>query len=155
MSDPQAVTTVLAFDFGYKRIGIAVGNVLIDTTNPLTTISAVGREPDWSALRRVLDEWSPDLLLVGLPLMLDGTPSPNANDARRFAARLQELSGVDVLMVDEKLSSLEAREGIRESRQAGLRRRTRPGDIDKFAAEVILRTWLNQRGGRRPDPEDH
>ncbi len=154
MSSPATVTTVLAFDFGYKRIGVAVGNAMIESSNPLTTLHTTGSEPDWHALESLIKEWSPELIVVGLPLMLDDTPSANAGAAEQFAAKLAEISQRDVLMVDEKLSSAEAREEIRESRQAGLRKRTRPGDIDKFAAQVILRTWLNQRDGRRPEPGD-
>ena len=154
MSSQLAVTTVLAFDFGFKRIGVAVGNATIGSTNPLTTLHSTGGEADWRALEALIKEWSPELILVGLPLMLDDTPSANAKAAERFAAKIAEISQREVLMVDEKLSSSEAREEIRESRQAGLRKRTRPGDIDKFAAQVILRTWLNQRDGRRPGPGD-
>lgn len=154
MSAPATVTTVLAFDYGLRRIGVAVGNALIESSNPLTTLHTRGDEPDWSALTRLVDEWSPELILVGLPLMLDDTRSTNAAAAERFAATLAGLTGREVLLVDEKLSSVEAREQIRESRQAGLRKRTRRGDVDKFAAQVILRTWLNQRDGRRPGPVD-
>lgn len=150
----MSVHTVLAFDFGYRRIGVAVGNATIETSNPLTTLHTSGPEPDWSALEKLIKEWAPDLMLVGLPLMLDDTPSANARAAEQFGLKLASLSQREVLMVDEKLSSTAAREELKRARQAGLRKRTRPGDIDKFAAKVILRTWLNHRDGRRPIPGD-
>ncbi|MFK8028878.1 MAG: Holliday junction resolvase RuvX [Gammaproteobacteria bacterium] len=146
--------TVLAFDFGYKRIGVAVGNATIDSSNPLTTVHTPGTEPNWAELEKLIKEWSPDLILVGLPLMLDDTPSANAKAAEQFGAKLARLSQREVLMVDEKLSSTAAREELKRARQAGLRKRTKPGDIDKFAAQVILRSWLNQRDGRRPESGD-
>ena len=150
----MSVATVLAFDFGYRRIGVAVGNATIETSNPLTTLHTSGPEQDWAALEKLIKEWAPDLILVGLPLMLDDTPSANARAAEQFGVKLARLSQREVLMVDEKLSSTAAREELKRARQAGLRKRTRPGDIDKFAAKVILRTWLNQRDGRRPVPGD-
>lgn len=148
------ISTVLAFDFGRRRIGVAVGNVMLESANPLTTVHTTGDEPDWNAVVALVKEWSPDLVLVGLPLMLDDTPSANASAAEAFGHTLSELTGRKVLMVDEKLSSAAAREHLKTARQAGLRKRTRPGDVDKFAAQVILRTWLNHRDGRRPQPAD-
>ncbi len=154
MSAQTVMATVLAFDFGIRRIGVAVGNASIETANPLTTVHTPGTEPDWPQILKLVKEWAPDLILVGLPLMLDDTPSANASAAEQFGAELAAKSQRNVLMVDEKLSSAEAKEAIKSSRQAGLRKRTRPGDIDKFAAQVILRTWLNQRDGRQPVPGD-
>lgn len=154
MNAGASVATVLAFDFGYRRIGVAVGNASIETANPLTTVHTPGTKPDWPQILQLVKEWAPDLILVGLPLMLDDTPSANAPAAEQFGAELAIKSRLNVLMVDEKLSSAAAKEAIKSARQAGLRKRTRPGDIDKFAAQVILRTWLNQRDGRRPVPGD-
>ncbi|MEM7082427.1 MAG: Holliday junction resolvase RuvX [Pseudomonadota bacterium] len=153
MSSAGAVSTVMAFDYGKRRIGVAVGSTLIGTANPLTTLHHTG-DPDWTAIDKLVREWGPDLLLVGLPLMLDDSPSANTVDAERFGANLQEHTGRKVIMVDEKLSSAAARDEIRARRQAGMAKRTQPGDIDKFAAQVILRTWLNQRGGRQPENGD-
>ncbi len=150
MSAQAPVATVLAFDFGYRRIGVAVGNASLETANPLTTVHSSGADPDWTQILKLVKEWGPDLIIVGLPLMLDDTPSANAKAAEQFGAELATKSGRNVLMVDEKLSSAAAKEAIKTSRQAGLRKRTRPGDVDKFAAQVILRTWLNQRDGRQP-----
>lgn len=149
----RSAVTLMAFDFGARRIGVAVGNALINTTNPLTTVRNQSDGINWSEIDQLIKEWQPDLIIVGLPLMLDGKPSSNTPAVEAFAAQVTERSQIDVVLVDEKLSSTEAREHLRASRRDGLRKRTQAGDIDKFAAEVILRTWLNQQGsGTHADP---
>jgi len=150
LPDFAQVSGVIAFDFGQRRIGVAVGNARFETANPLKTITSTDEEPDWQAVASIIKEWQPDLVIVGFPKHLDDTPSANATEIESFAAQIEARHSLPVLLVDEKLSYAEAREQIKTSRQAGLRRRTRPGDVDKFAAQVILRTWLNERDGRRP-----
>ena len=141
----SAITTLLAFDYGRRRIGVAVGNVITSSANPLTTVFQTGQGPDWHQIEKLVKEWQPELIIVGLPLKTDDTPSDNLDEVKAFADALKQRCGVNIELVDEKLSSTEAREQIKEARQAGLRRRTQAGDIDKFAAQVILRTWLNER----------
>ncbi|HWP95115.1 MAG TPA: Holliday junction resolvase RuvX [Gammaproteobacteria bacterium] len=131
----------LAFDFGLKRIGVAVGQRLTGTASPLTTLSAQGGEPDWKAVARLVAEWRPAALVVGLPYNVDGSPQPFTGEARRFAERLAAHCALPVHLVDETLSSHAAAEGLRERRQAG-GRRIRKHEIDQAAACVILETWL-------------
>lgn len=145
-ADNEALTTVLAFDYGRRRIGVAVGNLVINSATPLTTLQNTADGPDWSAIEQLYSDWEPDLLIIGLPLMLDGSPSANTPQVREFASALGKRFAAPQVLVDEKLSSAEAKEQLKASRQAGMRRRTRTGDVDKFAAQVILRTWLNERG---------
>lgn len=139
------VTTLLAFDFGRRRIGVAVGNAIIGSANPLVTIRHSVHGPDWMQIEKLMKEWQPDLVIVGLPLKTDGSPSENVPEVKAFAKSMQTRFAAAVELVDEKLSSVEAREQIKEARQSGLRRRTQAGDIDKYAAQVILRTWLNEQ----------
>lgn len=134
--------TVLAFDFGLRQIGVAVGNCLLDTTQPLAIIAAKEGIPDWSLVDRVVSEWQPDLLLVGDPLNMDGSESELSTRARKFARRLHGRLGLPIEMADERLSSFEAKQISRERGHRGDFKR-RP--IDSQAAELVLRAWLENR----------
>lgn len=133
--------TILAFDFGLRNIGVAAGNALLRTAEPVTVLRAREGAPDWELVARLIAEWRPDLLLVGDPLNLDGSDSELCALARRFARRLHGRTGIAVEMVDERLSSREAREALRE--RAGKRR----DRVDAVAAQVILHTWLSDGAG--------
>ena len=131
---------VLGFDYGTRRIGVAVGDTLTRTARPLTTLSGHGGNPDWKALQELLEEWRPHTLLVGLPLQMDGTPQPMTRAARRFANRLRERFGLPVEHVDERLSSREAEQILDETIGPG---RYDKGAIDQLAAQLILQSWLD------------
>jgi len=138
---PADTRTVLAFDFGLRRIGVAAGNALLRTAQPLKVLHARDGVPDWEAVAGLVGEWRPDLLLVGDPLNMDGSDSELCARARRFARRLHGRTGVAVELVDERLSSREAREMLRSGEG---RRRTA---LDAMAAQVILQTWLAASAG--------
>ena len=129
--------TLIAFDFGEKRIGAAVGQTVTRTATPLETIPVRGTKPDWNAIGRLIDAWKPDALVVGLPLNMDGTEQPVTTLARRFADRLHERSGLPVHLTDERLSTREAWTRLIESGS----RRSGP---DPVAAQVILEGWFAQ-----------
>ena len=130
---------LLAFDFGLKQIGVAVGNVALGTSEPLAILRAREGQPDWDAVARLLDEWRPAQLLVGDPLNMDGSVSELAQRARRFARRLEGRFGLPVALVDERLSSFEVKQQQREAGHAGDYRK-RP--VDSLAAQLILQDWL-------------
>jgi putative holliday junction resolvase len=133
---------LLAFDYGAKRIGVAVGQTTTATASPAGVIAARG-EPDWAALERCLREWRPTRLLVGVPYNMDGTDTTLTATCRAFAAELGRRSGLPVECVDERLTSSAATAELREARRAGTRaRRVRREDIDAHAARLILETWL-------------
>lgn len=134
--------TVLAFDFGLRQIGVAVGNCLLDTTQPLAIIAAREGIPDWSLVDRVVSEWQPDLLLVGDPINMDGSESELSTRARKFARRLHGRLGLPIEMADERLSSFEAKQ---ISRERGHRGNFKRQPIDSQAAELVLRAWLENR----------
>ncbi len=135
--------TVLGFDYGLRRIGVAVGETVTRTARPLAVVAAA-RGPDWPALDRLVAEWGPDALVVGIPYNLDGTPHALTRAAERFARRLAARYRLPVHRVDERLSSAAARAAIREARAAGrLRRPARRGARDRAAAQVILQAWLD------------
>lgn len=135
------MTNVLAFDYGLRRIGVAVGNPLGASTRALAPLPARDGVPDWEAVRRLLTEWAPALVLVGLPLNMDGTPSAMSERAARFARRLHGRFGVRCELVDERLSSFEARGRLRDGEQRA--------SLDSVAACVILEGWF---AGERREP---
>ena len=142
-SGGQGAGTILAFDFGHRRIGIAVGGERPPTASALVTIAARDGQPDWHELQSLVAEWKPALLLVGLPLHADGTEGQMAPDCRAFAAELERRFALRTELVDESLSSRAAGAELREQRKAGTRRRrVRPGDTDKIAARLVLEHWL-------------
>ena len=129
--------TLIAFDFGEKRIGAAVGQTITRTATPLETIPVRGTQPDWNAIDRLIDAWKPDALVVGLPLNMDGTEQPITAHARRFANRLHGRSMLPVHFTDERLSTREAWTRLVE----GGSRRDGP---DPIAAQIILEGWFAQ-----------
>jgi len=134
--------TVLGFDYGARRIGVAVGQELTGTARALHTIHAHNSEPDWDAIAGLIKDWQPDLLVVGMPHNMDDTPHPLAETVRRFGLALQARYNLPVEWIDEKLSSVEAEQQLAERQYAKSRRRDKT-EIDKLAAQVILQTWLN------------
>ena len=136
----------LAFDFGRKRIGVATGDSVTGRASPLTTLSSGPAGVDWPAIARLVDQWHPTVLVVGLPTNADGTPAALTEPARQFARELATRHGIDTVTVDERFSSLEASEELRQARRTGTRkRRVRREDVDAAAACVILERWLDSR----------
>lgn len=141
----DAARTVLAFDFGLRRIGVAVGNTLTATARPVETLVASAGVPDWQRIDRICAEYLPALCLVGVPLNTDGSESALAGRARAFAGELGSRARCEVILVDETLSSRAADEVLRGERAAGSRtRRIRRGDVDQMAAALLLMQWLRQ-----------
>lgn len=136
----------MALDFGLSQIGVAVGNCVVGSTQPLPVVRAKDGQPDWPALESLVTEWRPDLLVVGEPLNMDGSESPMSVRANRFARRLQARLQLDVTMVDERLSSFEAKAASREQGHRGDYTRH---PVDSLAAELILKTWLAENSAGR------
>lgn len=140
---PEPVKTVVALDFGLKRIGIASGDTLTRSAHPRTTVSNGPQGPDWKAIDRVLADSRPARIAVGEPYNADGSASPLTETARRFAAELGLRSGLPVDLVDERHSSQDAEERLRGMRASGERtRRVTREDVDAVAAAVILERWF-------------
>jgi putative Holliday junction resolvase len=131
----------MAFDFGLRQIGVAVGNCLLGTSQSLPVQRARDGQPDWEALTALVSEWSPDLLLVGDPVNMDGSVSELAQRARRFSRRLHGRLGLPVELVDERLTSFEAKEIAREQGHRGDYNKV---PVDSLAAELIIQTWLGR-----------
>ena len=138
--------TLLALDFGLRRIGVASGSTITQTASPLQTIDAVDGEPDWAALDALIAEWQPALLVAGLPYNTDGSESDMAARARRFASQLDERYGLQVLLADERYTSAEAESILKQQRQSGARnKRIRKEDVDSLAAALIAESWMRAR----------
>lgn len=144
---PEAVVahagTVLAFDFGTRRIGVAVGEPEVGLAHPLAEIDTEETDPRFAAIARMIAEWHPCHLVVGLPLSTDGEPHALTRRAERFARQLEGRFGLPVSLVDERYSSVDAEAGLRE---AGARRAIREKRVDSSAARLILQQWFDETG---------
>jgi putative Holliday junction resolvase len=138
----QSSDVLLAFDFGYRRIGIASGNLRTRTASPLRTLTVRGELP-WAELDRTIDEWRPQQLVVGLPD--SDVENKVAARAEQFMAELRDRYGLPVAPVDESFTSRTAHSELKEARQSGaLRSRVRKGQIDSHAACLIAEQWMNE-----------
>lgn len=131
--------TVLGFDYGMKRIGVAVGEFGLAITHPLETIHGESNEQRFGAIAKLIAEWKPVLLVVGLPSHLDGTEHEMSAQCRRFARRLEGRFGIKTALADERLSSAAASEFLGE---AGVRGRKQKIMLDQVAAQQILQTFF-------------
>jgi len=139
MNVKKTQRTILGFDFGTKRIGIAIGQEVTGTVNPLTTVTAVKHKPDWESISKIIAEWQPDLLVVGLPLHMDGTEQPMTQAARRFSNQLNGRYQIPIALMDERLSSDEA-ESILNERSGSFQDKAQ---IDMISAQLILQSWMS------------
>lgn len=131
--------TLLGFDFGTKRIGVAVGQELTGSARALETLNSPDGGPDWAGISRLIEQWQPAALVLGLPLNLDGSDHEITRLARRFGNRLRGRYNLPVYTIDERLSSTEAELLLAE------KGRFDKADVDKVAAQVILQSWLEQQ----------
>jgi putative holliday junction resolvase len=142
-----AEATLLAFDYGEKRIGVALGNALTQSARPLTVIQNRTRDYRFEAVGELLREWQPDLLVVGLPSHPDGTPHAMTQQAKRFGNQLNGRFNLPVVWVDERYSSVDAEARLRER---GEYRGNSSDQLDAEAACVILQQYLDERSTSTP-----
>ena len=136
-------TRILGFDYGLKRIGIATGNTITKTSQPLVTIVSKGSKPDWQEIEKIINEWKPSLLVVGLPISMDGKETDISRKARRFGASLSERVKLNIIYVDERLTSTEADRIIKNMTPD--RKKISKKHIsmrDNLAAQLILETYF-------------
>jgi putative Holliday junction resolvase len=140
---PQTIAdegTLLAFDFGTRKIGVAVGNTLVRVAHPLTTIRSEARAARFDAIVALIDEWRPQALVVGRPVHADGTPHAVTAQSDGFARSLAGRFGLPVLRVDERFTTQIADASLRE---AGMRGTARAEARDAMAAQLILQAWFD------------
>jgi putative holliday junction resolvase len=146
----RPAATVLAFDFGLKRIGIASGDTLTQSAAPRAALTSTRAGPDWAAIERLLGTLAPAVLVVGAPYNVDGSEGALTAAARHFADELRRRFALPVHLVDERFSSLEANATLKARRASGARRRrVQRADIDSAAAAVILMRWFQGEGHTR------
>ena len=130
---------VLGFDFGMKRIGVALGNILMNHARPLETLAAKNGVPAWDRVACLIREWHADLLIVGIPLNLEGKEQNITLEARFFAQSLQARFELPVDLVDERLTTVEARQRLFD--RGGYSHLVK-SEVDAYAAEIIVEQWL-------------
>jgi putative Holliday junction resolvase len=135
----QSPKRLIAFDFGMKRIGVAIGQTITQTARPLETISAKDGCPHWESMTKLIKKWQPDALVVGIPLNMDGTEQPITQAAQQFANQLRKRFSLPVYETDERLTTKAAREHLFD--QGGYKA-LQDGQVDRIAAQLILNAWF-------------
>lgn len=141
----MAPTTLLGFDFGPRKIGVAVGQTLTGTATALTTLRSRGNRPDWAGIERLVRDWQPHAAVLGLPVNMHEREEDWSPQVHRFRRQLEGRFGLPVYLVDERLTSRAARE------QLGGRFDNRDDEVDAVAAKLILETWLGEQDGAGAD----
>ena len=139
MTIDPTIKVVLGFDFGKKRIGVAIGQTITKSARPLTTIKNKIAENNWDDITKIINQWLPDALIVGVPLNMDGTEQAITHDARKFAAYLKENFQIAVYEIDERLTSKDARERLFKE---GGYKALQDGQVDSVAAQLIIQNWF-------------
>lgn len=134
--------TLLCFDYGTKSIGVAVGSELTGSASLLPALKARDGIPDWDQIARLINEWQPQLLLVGLPLNMDGSEQEFTTRTRKFANRLHGRFGLPVSLHDERLSTADARSRL--FAEGGYRNLSKD-KVDSLSAQIIFEGWYEQR----------
>ncbi len=133
---------VLGFDYGTRQIGVAVGQAVTGQARELCVLKAHNGIPDWTQIERLLKEWKPDAVVVGLPLNMDGSPSDMSARAEKFARRLQGRFNLPAHLHDERLTTFEAKgQRLAEGQRGGYRE----NPVDALAAALLLEGWLAQQ----------
>jgi len=138
----SAVRSVIGFDFGLKRIGLATGQTVTGTSSPLITLQAVNQQPDWENIATQIRQWKPDALIVGIPYQPDGGESDITRAARNFSRKLEQRFNLPVYTIDESLSSYEAEEQLKQDIKITKHNKH---EIDKMAAAIIVQSWLDSQ----------
>lgn len=131
--------SLMGFDFGTKSIGVATGQEITGSASPLTSLRANDGIPDWTQIEKILKEWQPDLLIVGLPLNMDGTEQEMTQRARKFGQRLHGRFGFQVEYKDERLTTTDAKARLFEH---GGYRALGKSRVDAVSAQLILESWM-------------
>lgn len=137
--DDRSLDTVIAFDFGMKSIGVAIGQSVTGTASPLQAIKAQDGIPNWEILQVLISQWQPNALLVGLPLNMDGSEQAITASVRRFVGRLKHKYNLPVFLHDERLSTVDAKAKLFE---LGGYKKLSKEKVDSVSACLIYESWL-------------
>ena len=143
------MATIIAFDFGMKRTGVAVGNTLTGSASPECTLLSKNEQPDWDGITKIFEEWKPDTVVVGLPMALeDEKENPVKKRVERSCNQINGRYDLPVDQENEQYTSIEAAERLKDLRQSGRKQKVTKEDIDKIAATIILENWMMNNGYR-------
>ena len=142
------MATIIAFDFGLQRTGIAVGNTLTGSASPECTLQSQNEQPNWQAISDLFNEWKPNQLVVGMPIELDGSENPLKKRIDRFCNQLNGRYNLPVDQENEQFTSIEAAGRLKQLRQSGRKKKVSKEDVDKIAASIILENWMQNKGYR-------
>lgn len=134
---PNIINTVLGFDFGMRKIGVAIGQSITKTASPLPKLAAQDGIPSWDNIKTLIQTWQPDALIVGLPLNMDGSTQDITFSAKKFARRLESFYQLPVFLMDERLTTKSAQSHF--DKQAH-----KKADLDSLAAVIIVESWLRE-----------
>lgn len=148
MGGVSFISTVIAFDFGLKRTGVAVGNTLTGSASPECTLQSRDEKPDWEGISKLFNEWKPAQIIVGMPTELDGTDNPLKKRIERFCNQINGRYNLPVEQENEQFTSIEAAERLKQLRQSGRKQKVTKEDVDKIAASIILENWMENKGFR-------
>ena len=146
---PETTThqMIMAFDFGTQKTGMAVGQALIESANPLPLFPMKDGIPNWDNLLKIVKQYQPDLFIIGLPLNMDDSESELSTRARKFARRLRHQTNIETLMVDERLTTREARDELGHYQAQG---RGKNISADSIAAALFIESWYRNPVGVKP-----
>ena len=147
MPETTQAQTIIAFDFGTQKMGMAVGQALIESATPLALFPMKDGIPQWENLLKIIKQHQPQLFLVGLPLNMDDSESELSTRARKFARRLRHQSNINTLMVDERLTTREARDELDHYQAQG---RGKKLAADSLAAALLIESWYREPHGIQP-----
>ena len=138
----KQITTVLGFDYGNKRIGLATGQTITNSASPRITINQIDGNPDWHAIDTEIQQWKPDALIVGMPYHIDGSENKMTVTVRHFCYELKKRFNLPVIEVNEALSSQHAEAILKENIKINKQNKH---EIDRMAAAIIVQRWLDQQ----------
>ncbi len=140
------MATILAFDFGLQRTGVAVGNTLTGSATPECTLQSKNDTPNWDEITKLIEDWKPEKIIVGMPTELDGSENPLQKKVIRFSNQLNGRYNIPVEHENEQFSSIEAAQRLKQLRQSGRKQKIKKQEVDKIAASIILETWMKNNG---------
>ncbi len=138
------MAVIIAFDFGLKRTGVAVGNTLTGSATPECTLHSKQDHPDWDGITQLFKEWQPTKVVVGMPTELDGSESPLTKAVQRFCNQIQGRYNIEVEQENEQFTSIEAGQRLKQLRQSGRKKKVTKDEVDKIAAAIILENWMQK-----------
>ncbi len=139
------MSTVLIFDFGLKRTGVAVGNTIVGTASPEETLISVNSKPDWQGISRLVKKWTPTQIVVGMPKQLNGDDTELTAPIEKFCNQLNGRYNLPVAQANEQYSSIEAGRRLKEVRQAGRKQKVRKEEVDQISAVIIFENWYQSQ----------